>query len=108
MSLSNGEHYMQVSKWLGRSAFTLTLDAYGDYISKDEGGKAAPLSRPVAQSASLTRKAAASACRQRGSGTAVADLAATRKVTFHDRDRTTGEPTPPSLLRSYGGFSGVI
>jgi hypothetical protein len=31
-------------------------------------------------------------------------LAATRKVTFHDRDRTAGEPTPPSLLRSYGGF----
>ncbi|WAJ43539.1 hypothetical protein OK015_20365 [Mycobacterium sp. Aquia_216] len=47
MSLSSGEHYMQVSKWLGHSTFTLTLDVYGDYISSAEGGKAAPLARPV-------------------------------------------------------------
>lgn len=51
MSLSNGEHYMQVSKWLGHSTFTLTLDVYGDYIAKYEGGKAAPLARPVAKPA---------------------------------------------------------
>ncbi|BBZ70796.1 tyrosine-type recombinase/integrase [Mycobacterium paraseoulense] len=51
MSLSNGEHYMQVSKWLGHSTFTLTLDVYGDYISSSEGGKAAPLARPVAKAA---------------------------------------------------------
>ncbi|MHA7649398.1 tyrosine-type recombinase/integrase [Mycobacterium sp. ML4] len=51
MSLSNGEHYMQVSKWLGHSTFTLTLDTYGDYISSAEGGKAAPLARPVANPA---------------------------------------------------------
>jgi integrase len=51
MSLSNGEHYMQVSKWLGHSTFTLTLDVYGDYISSAEGGKAAPLARPVAKRA---------------------------------------------------------
>ena len=37
MSLSNGEHYMQVSKWLGHSTFTLTLDICGDYISSAEG-----------------------------------------------------------------------
>ena len=42
---------MQVSKWLGHSTFTLTLDVYGDYISSAEGGKAAPLARPVAASA---------------------------------------------------------
>jgi integrase len=48
MSLSSGEHYMQVSKWLGHAMFTLTLDTYGDYISSAEGGKAAPLARPVA------------------------------------------------------------
>lgn len=48
MSLSGGEHYMQVSKWLGHATFTLTLDTYGDYISTVEGGKAAPLARPVA------------------------------------------------------------
>lgn len=53
MSLSNGEHYMQVSKWLGHSTFTLTLDVYGDYIPKVEGGKAAPLARPVAKPVEL-------------------------------------------------------
>lgn len=47
MSLSAGEHYMQVSKWLGHATFTLTLDTYGDYIASVEGGKAAPLARPV-------------------------------------------------------------
>ncbi|GJN96632.1 hypothetical protein NJB1907f44_08230 [Mycobacterium marinum] len=51
MSLSGGEHYMQVSKWLGHATFTLTLDTYGDYIASAEGGKAAPLARPVADSA---------------------------------------------------------
>jgi integrase len=51
LALSAGEHYMQVSKWLGHSTFTLTLDVYGDYISSAEGGKAAPLARPVAASA---------------------------------------------------------
>ncbi|OMC36525.1 hypothetical protein A5740_06235 [Mycobacterium sp. GA-1841] len=51
MSLSGGEHYMQVSKWLGHATFTLTLDTYGDYISSVEGGKAAPLARPVAVTA---------------------------------------------------------
>jgi hypothetical protein len=28
---------MQISKWLGHSTFTLTLDTYGDYIP-EEGG----------------------------------------------------------------------
>lgn len=42
---------MQVSKWLGHSTFTLTLDVYGDYISSAEGGKAAPLARPVVKAA---------------------------------------------------------
>jgi len=27
------------SKWLGHSSFTLTLDVYGDYIPKDDGGR---------------------------------------------------------------------
>ena len=40
MNLSAGEHYMQVSKWLGHSSFVLTLTTYADYISEDE--KAAP------------------------------------------------------------------
>lgn len=28
---------MQVSKWLGHSTFTLTLNTYGDWIREDEG-----------------------------------------------------------------------
>lgn len=40
MNLSAGEHYMQVSKWLGHSTFVLTLTTYADYITEDE--QAAP------------------------------------------------------------------
>ena len=29
---------MQVSKWLGHSTFTLTLDVCGDYIPEEGGG----------------------------------------------------------------------
>jgi integrase len=36
MNLSAGEHYMQVSKWLGHSSFVLTLTTYADYIREDE------------------------------------------------------------------------
>jgi integrase len=36
MNLSAGEHYMQVSKWLGHSSFVLTLSTYADYIREDE------------------------------------------------------------------------
>jgi integrase len=36
MNLSAGEHYMQVSKWLGHSSFVLTLSTYADYISEDK------------------------------------------------------------------------
>ena len=31
---------MQVSKWLGHSTYTLTLDVYGDYIPEQDGGAA--------------------------------------------------------------------
>ncbi|SKP69191.1 phage integrase family protein [Mycobacteroides abscessus subsp. massiliense] len=40
MNLSAGEHYMQVSKWLGHSTFVLTLTTYADYINENE--QAAP------------------------------------------------------------------
>lgn len=40
MNLSAGEHYMQVSKWLGHSTFVLTLTTYADYINEDD--QAAP------------------------------------------------------------------
>jgi integrase len=36
MNLSAGEHYMQVSKWLGHSSFVLTLSTYADYITEEE------------------------------------------------------------------------
>lgn len=37
---------MQVSKWLGHSTFTLTLDTYGDYIPEQDGGVANTLPEP--------------------------------------------------------------
>jgi Phage integrase family len=50
LALSAGEHYMQVSKWLGHSSFVLTLSTYADYITEDE--LAAPkLARPVVAAA---------------------------------------------------------
>ncbi|MDQ1202703.1 tyrosine-type recombinase/integrase [Rhodococcus sp. SORGH_AS_0303] len=48
MSLSAGEHYMQVSKWLGHASYVTTLTVYADYIAENEGGKQAPLTRPTA------------------------------------------------------------
>ncbi|KXO87837.1 hypothetical protein AXK56_15790 [Tsukamurella pulmonis] len=48
LSLSAGEHYMQVSKMLGHASFVTTLTVYADYISEAEGGKQAPLTRPLA------------------------------------------------------------
>lgn len=42
LQLSAGVHFMQVSKWLGHSTYTLTLDVYGDYISEDDGGNTLP------------------------------------------------------------------
>jgi hypothetical protein len=34
LQLSAGRHFMQVSKWLGHSTFTLTLDIYGDCAAR--------------------------------------------------------------------------
>lgn len=39
---------MQVSKWLGHSTFTLTLDVYGDYIPEEDGGALNTLPEPPA------------------------------------------------------------
>jgi integrase len=46
LQLSAGVHFMQVSKWLGHSTFTLTMDVYGDYIPEQEGGAANTLPEP--------------------------------------------------------------
>lgn len=63
MNLSAGEHYMQVSKWLGHSTFVLTLSTYADYICEDDlaapkvgrgiagGTNVLPLERPKRDSA---------------------------------------------------------
>lgn len=46
LQLSAGVHFMQVSKWLGHSTYTLTLDVYGDYIPEQDGGAANSLREP--------------------------------------------------------------
>jgi transposase len=48
LQLSAGVHFMQVSKWLGHSTYTLTLDVYGDYIPEQDGGAANTLPEPPA------------------------------------------------------------
>jgi hypothetical protein len=53
MRLSAGVHFMQVSKWLGHSTFTLTLDVYGDYINQDVALPAG-LARPIAAEGTAT------------------------------------------------------
>lgn len=46
MQLMSGTHFMQVSKWLGHSTFTLTLNTYGDWIPEEDGGGANNLPEP--------------------------------------------------------------
>jgi integrase len=45
---SAGVHFMQVSRWLGHSTYTLTLDVYGDYIPEEDGGALNTLPEPTA------------------------------------------------------------
>lgn len=47
LSASPPVDFKRVSKWLGHSTFTLTLDVYGDYIN-DDVSQPAGLARPVA------------------------------------------------------------
>ena len=49
MHLMSGTHFMQVSKWLGHSTFTLTLDTYGDWIPEEDGGGANLLPEPTTE-----------------------------------------------------------
>ncbi|MGV0715905.1 hypothetical protein ABQE93_10910 [Mycolicibacterium sp. XJ662] len=48
LQLSAGVHFMQVSKWLGHSTFTLTLDVYGDFVPEEDGGAVNSLPEPPA------------------------------------------------------------
>lgn len=48
LQLSVGVHFMHVSKWLGHSTFTLTLDVYGDYVPEEDGGAFNTLPEPPA------------------------------------------------------------
>ena len=43
-----GVHFMQVSRWMGHSTFTLTLDTYGDWIPEEDGGALNDLPEPTA------------------------------------------------------------
>ncbi|WP_102417146.1 site-specific integrase [Mycobacterium sp. 4858] len=47
LSANPAVDFKRVSKWLGHSSFTLTLDVYGDYIN-DDVSQPAGLARPVA------------------------------------------------------------
>ncbi len=53
LQLSAGVYFMQVSKWLRHSTYTLstytlTLDVYGDYIPEEDGGVVNNLPEPTA------------------------------------------------------------
>lgn len=48
LQLSSGKPFMLVSKWLGHSTYTLTLDVYGGWIPKDDDAAANSLPEPVA------------------------------------------------------------
>ena len=43
--------YVAVSKMLGHASYVTTLTVYADDITECDGGKAAPLGRPVASTA---------------------------------------------------------
>lgn len=51
LQLSAGVHFMQVSKWLGHSTFTLTLNTYGDWVPEEDGGALNTLPEPPAPAA---------------------------------------------------------
>ena len=46
LQLLAGVHFMNLSKWLGHSTFTQTLDVYGDYIPEEDGGALNSLPEP--------------------------------------------------------------
>lgn len=47
---------MKVSKWLGHSIYTLTLDVYGDYVPEQDGGAANNFPEPPRPLASSKRR----------------------------------------------------
>jgi hypothetical protein len=56
---ARGEHYMQVSKWLGHSSFVITLTTYADYIREDDTAapnRARPIAAAVTNVVVLERK----------------------------------------------------
>jgi hypothetical protein len=46
---------MQVSKWLGHSTYTLTLDVYSDWMPEEDGGAVNPLPEPTAPAKLIER-----------------------------------------------------
>jgi hypothetical protein len=60
MHLMAGTHFMQVTRWLGHSTFTLTLNTYGDWIpDEDDGGVSHLPEPPSAKSAYAPGRATA-------------------------------------------------
>ena len=54
LQLSTGVNLIQVSKWLGHSTFTLTLDVYGDWIPEQDGDASNDLPEPPAPAIDAT------------------------------------------------------
>lgn len=52
LSASPPVDFKRVSKWLGHSTFTLTLDVYGDYIN-DDVSQPAGLAKPIAEKSNV-------------------------------------------------------
>jgi integrase len=57
MHLRAGTHFMQVSKWLGHSTFTLTLNSYGDWIPEEDQDGINELPEPPSRAAIATQAA---------------------------------------------------
>ena len=55
MHLMAGTHFMQVSRWLGHSTFTMTLNTNGDWIPEEDGGAVNHLPEPLASSPAARR-----------------------------------------------------
>ncbi|MDO3637633.1 tyrosine-type recombinase/integrase [Mycolicibacterium arseniciresistens] len=56
MHLMAGTHFMQVSRWLGHSTFTLTLNTYGDWIPEEDGGAINHLPEPSSAAGQTPQK----------------------------------------------------
>jgi hypothetical protein len=105
---------MQVSKWLGHESYVTTLTIYADYIDETEGGKAAPLARPVAPAPARTgtscrsgavRPARAAAPRPRAPARHSDGDRGSRASTARSTARTARSAAPGSIIRAHHAAS---